>query len=235
MKKIRVLIVDDHRVVREGLAAILRTKEDIEVVGEAQDGREAVERARTLSPDVILMDISMPRMDGVEATRLIKKEHPRIGIVVLTVYEEEEHLYDLARLGAIGYLLKDSDSAQIVRAIKAIDRGESIVDPAVATKILTEFSRLAEGKKKRQKRSPHDLTQREIEVLQMIAEGKTNKEVANFFNLSEKTVKNHVRKIFQKLQVKDRTQAAIHGIRTGLIEIDTKKVYRGEVRVKKDG
>ena len=222
MNKVRVLIADDHQVVREGLSAILTTKEDIEVVGLAKDGVEAVEMTRTLLPDVVLMDISMPRMNGVEATREIKRENPHIGVVVLTMYAEEEHIFDLVKAGATGYLLKDADSSQIVKAIRAIAEGESLIQPSVASKILSEFSRLAERKGRKQGRLEHGLTDREITVLKLVAEGKTNKEIANALELSEKTVKNHVRNIFHKLHVYDRTQAAIHAIRKGLIELDPK-------------
>lgn len=222
MNKIRVLIADDHQVVREGLSAILKTKEDIEVVGVAKDGVEAVEKTRQLLPDVVLMDISMPRMNGVEATREIKRENPHIGVVVLTMYAEEEYIFDLVKAGATGYLLKDADSSQIVKAIRAISEGESLIHPSVASKILNEFSLLAEGKGRKPGRLEHDLTDREITVLKLVAEGKTNKEIANALELSEKTVKNHVRNIFHKLHVYDRTQAAIHAIRKGLIELDPK-------------
>jgi len=222
VNKIRVLIADDHQVVREGLSAILKTKEDVEVVGVAKDGVEAVEKARQLLPDVVLMDISMPRMNGVEATREIRRENPHIGVVVLTMYAEEEYIFDLVKAGATGYLLKDADSAQIVKAIRAISEGESLIHPSVASKILSEFSLLAEGKGRKPGRLEHDLTDREITVLKWVAEGKTNKEIANALDLSEKTVKNHVRNIFHKLHVYDRTQAAIHAIRKGLIELDPK-------------
>lgn len=222
MEKIKVLIADDHRVVREGLSAILKTKEEIEVVGEAQDGQEAVEKARALLPDVILMDVSMPRMGGVEATRIIKRELPHIGIVALTMYEEQQYIFDLVRAGATGYLLKDTDSAQIVSAIRAIYRGESLIHPSVASKILAEFSLLSQGKGKKRPWADHDLTEREITVLRLVADGKTNKEVANNLDLSEKTVKNHVRNIFHKLQVADRTQAAILAIRKGIIDLEPK-------------
>ena len=222
MNKIRVLIADDHQVVREGLSAILKTKEDVDVVGVAKDGMEAVEKARQLLPDVVLMDISMPRMNGVEATREIRRENPHIGVVVLTMYAEEEYIFDLVKAGATGYLLKDADSAQIVKAIRAIAEGESLIHPSVASKILNEFSLLAEGKGRKPGRLEHDLTDREITVLKRVAEGKTNKEIANALDLSEKTVKNHVRNIFHKLHVYDRTQAAIHAIRKGLIELDPK-------------
>lgn len=220
MERIKVLIVDDHRVVREGLVAILKSKENIMVVGEAQDGQEAVEKARALLPDVILMDVSMPRMNGVEATRLIKREFPHIGIAALTMYEEQQYIFDLVRAGATGYLLKDSDSSQIVAAIQAIYRGESLIHPSVASKILTEFSVMSQKKGKKASWVEHDLTEREITVLRLVADGKTNKEIAVSLDLSEKTVKNHVRNIFHKLQVYDRTQAAILAIRKGLIELE---------------
>jgi two-component system NarL family response regulator len=220
MERTKVLIVDDHRVVREGLSAILKSKENIDVLGEAQDGQEAVEKARSLVPDVILMDVSMPKMTGVEATRIIKREFPHIGIIALTMYEEQQYIFDLVRAGATGYLLKDSDSDQIVKAIQSVYRGESLIHPAVASKILAEFSLLAQKKGKKSGWVEHDLTDREITVLRLVADGKTNKEIANNLDLSEKTVKNHVRNIFHKLQVYDRTQAAILAIRKGLIELD---------------
>ncbi|MGH7254184.1 MAG: response regulator transcription factor, partial [Nitrospirales bacterium] len=193
MERIKVLIADDHKVVREGLAAILKSKENLVVVGEAQDGQEAVEKARTLMPDVILMDVSMPRMNGVEATRVIKREFPHVGIVALTMYEEQQYIFDLVRAGATGYLLKDTDSSQIVAAIRAIYRGESLIHPSVASKILAEFSEMSQKKGKKSSWVEHDLTEREITVLRLVADGKTNKEIANALDLSEKTVKNHVR------------------------------------------
>ncbi len=222
MERIKVLIADDHRVVREGLAAILKTKENIVIVGEAQDGQEAVEKARSLLPDVVLMDVSMPRMTGVEATRQLKREFPHMGIIALTMYDEQQYIFDLVRAGATGYLLKDTDSAQIVAAIRAVYRGESLIHPSVASKILAEFSLMSQKKGKKAAWVEHDLSEREITVLKLVAEGKTNKEIANVLDFSEKTVKNHVRNIFHKLQVYDRTQAAILAIRKGLIELEPK-------------
>lgn len=216
---IKVLIVDDHRVVREGISAILNIVDDIDVLGEAKDGQEAIEQARALLPDVVLIDISMPRMDGVEATRAIKREHPHMGIVALTMYEEEQYIYDMIRAGATGYLLKDTDSSELTKAIRAIYRGESLINPSVASKILSEFSQLSEGKGRRV-RADHDLTERELSVIRLLAEGKTNKEIANALNLSEKTVKNHVRNIFHKLHAYDRTHAAMLALRKGLIDLD---------------
>ncbi len=159
-------------------------------------------------------------MSGIEATRIIKREFPHVGIVALTMYEEQQYIFDLVRAGATGYLLKDTDTAQIVAAIRAIYHGESLIHPSVASKILAEFSLMAEGKGKKRSVVEHDLTEREITVLRLVAEGKTNKEIANDLDLSEKTVKNHVRNIFHKLHVYDRTQAAILAIRKGLIDLE---------------
>ncbi len=215
--KIRVIIADDHQVVREGLSAILNAREDIEVIAEAKNGLEAIEKARELKPDIILMDISMPKMNGVEATRRIKLEQPQIGIVVLTMYEEEEYIFDLIKAGVTGYMLKNSDSAQIIKAIRSTYQGESLIQPSVATKILNKFSQLSNSKAPAQ---PKELTDRELQVIKLVADGKTNKEIANILQISEKTVKNHVRNIFQKMEVDDRTQAAIYALKKGYIQLD---------------
>ncbi len=219
MEKIKVLIADDHGVVREGLMAMLQAIDVVDVVGEAKNGQDAVEQTRKLLPDVILMDLRMPCMDGVEATRLIKREFPHIGIIALTMNEEQQHVFDLVRAGATGYLLKDSDSSQIVDAIRAIARGDSLIHPSVAGKILAEFSLLAEDKAQTRSLVDHDLTEREITVLRLVASGQTNKEVANSLELSEKTIKNHLGNIFHKLHVYDRTQAAVLAIRRGIIPL----------------
>jgi two-component system NarL family response regulator len=219
MEKIKVLIADDHGVVREGLMAMLQAIDVVDVVGEAKNGQDAVEQTRKLLPDVILMDLRMPCMDGVEATRLIKREFPHIGIIALTMDEEQQHVFDLVRAGATGYLLKDSDSSQIVDAIRAIARGDSLIHPSVAGKILAEFSLLAEDKAQTRSLVDHDLTEREITVLRLVASGQTNKEVANSLELSEKTIKNHLGNIFHKLHVYDRTQAAVLAIRRGIIPL----------------
>jgi two-component system NarL family response regulator len=219
MEKIKVLIADDHGVVREGLMAMLQTIDVIDIVGEAKNGIDAVEKAKKLLPDVILMDLRMPFMNGVEATRQIKREFPHIGIIALTMDEEQEHIFDLVRAGATGYLLKDSASSQIVDAIRAIARGNSLIHPSVAKKILAEFSLIAGGKSKQHPLVDHDLTEREITVLRLVASGQTNKEVANSLALSEKTVKNHLANIFHKLHVYDRTQAAVLAIRRGIIPL----------------
>lgn len=219
MEKIKVLIADDHGVVREGLMAMLQTIEIIDVVGEAKHGMDAVEKTKRLLPDVILMDLRMPFMDGVEATRQIKREFPHIGVIALTMDDEQQHIFNLVRAGATGYLLKDSDSSQIVDAIQTIARGDSLIHPSVASKILAEFSLLAEDKAQTRSLVDHDLTEREITVLRLVASGQTNKEVANSLDLSEKTIKNHLGNIFHKLHVYDRTQAAVLAIRRGIIPL----------------
>jgi len=219
MKKIRVLIADDHRVVREGLGAILKTKRDMNVVGEAKNGLEAVQMAKKLKPEVILMDISMPEMNGVEATRIIKNDFPHIGIVALTMHDDDQTIFELVRSGINGYLLKDSESADIVKAIRSIYKGESVLHPFIAKKILEEFNREKIEQKEEKIGNRYGLTEREIDVLQRVATGKTNKEIAVDLGLSDKTIKNHVRKIFYKMKVDDRTKAAIQGIKDGIIEL----------------
>lgn len=219
-KKIRVLIADDHQVVREGLAAILNKRYDIEVFGFARDGIEAVSMARELKPDIVLMDISMPNMNGIEATHQIKKENPAIGVVILTMYEEEDYFFDLVRAGAAGFLLKDAGSSQIIEAIKAVSKGESILNPSIASKILSEFSKLSGTDEERKPlKNDEGLTKQELIILNLLAEGRTNKEIANKLGLSEKTVKNHLYKIFKKLKVKDRTKAVITAMQRGFLDM----------------
>ncbi|MFQ5580342.1 MAG: response regulator [Nitrospiria bacterium] len=220
MKKIKVLIADDHRVVREGLGAILKTKGDMNVVGEAVNGLEAVQMAKDLKPEVILMDISMPEMNGIEATRAIKKDFPHIGIVALTMHDDDQTIFDLVRSGINGYLLKDSESADIVKAVRSIYKGESVIHPFIAKKILEEFTQKRSEPKEKKAGNRYKLTDREIEVLQRVATGMTNKEIAVDLMLSDKTIKNHVRKIFYKMKVDDRTKAVIEGIKDGVIDLD---------------
>ncbi len=220
MKKVKLLIADDHRVVREGLGAILKTKEDIDLIGEATNGLEAVDMANTLHPDIILMDISMPKMNGIKATEMIKKKAPKIGIVALTMHDDDTTILDLVRAGVDGYLLKDADSAEIVKAILTVYRGESVIDPHITKKILGELTQKNPLQRDRRTENKYHLSDRELEVLQLVAQGKANKEIANDLELSEKTVKNHLRNIFTKMDVDDRTKAAIQGIQEGLIDLE---------------
>ncbi len=220
MTKIRILIADDHRVVREGLAAILKSRNDMDVVGEATNGFEVIEKTKELKPDVILMDISMPQMNGVEATRAIRKISPEIGIVVLTMHDDDATIFELVRTGVHGYLLKDADSSEIIKAIQSIYKGESVIHPAIARKILSEFSNLGSEQDKKAPRQVYNLSTREVDVLRRVAKGKTNKEIASELQLSEKTIKNHVRNIFHKMGVYDRTEAAMKGVQEGIIDLE---------------
>ncbi|TAJ99978.1 MAG: response regulator transcription factor [Candidatus Manganitrophaceae bacterium] len=220
MSRIRILIADDHRVVREGLAAILKSRSDMDVVGEATNGIEVIEKAKALKPDVILMDISMPQMNGVEATRSIRKLYPEIGIVVLTMHDDEATIFDLVRTGVHGYLLKDADSSEIIKAIQSIYKGESLIHPLIARKLLGEFPLLGRSRAKEAPRQTYNLSAREVDVLRRVAKGKTNKEIAGELRLSEKTIKNHVRNIFHKMSVYDRTEAAMKGVSEGIIDLE---------------
>ncbi len=221
MNKIRLLIADDHRVVREGLGAILKTKADIDLIGEAKNGLEVTRMAAAEKPDVILMDISMPKMNGIRATHLIKDLHPEIGIIALTMHDDDATIFELVQAGVDGYLLKDANSDEIVKAIMTVHRGESIIDPQITKKILGELTQkrpLRRAKKTHQNK--YHLSEREIGVLRKVAAGKSNKEIANELHLSEKTIKNHLHNIFAKMKVDDRTKAAMKGLQEGIINLE---------------
>jgi DNA-binding NarL/FixJ family response regulator len=207
---LRLLLVDDHALVREGVAGLLTTEPDMEIVGEAEDGIEALEKARATMPDVILMDIEMPNCDGLEATRLIKQEMPYVKIVMLTVHDADERLFEAIRSGAQGYLLKNIGATELVSMLRGMERGEAPISRTMATRILDEFSQ--------QDDKGHDLlTPREREVLQWVARGKTNREIADALVISENTVKNHMRNILSKLHLSNRAQAMTYALRKGLV------------------
>jgi two-component system nitrate/nitrite response regulator NarL len=210
MEKIRVLLADDHALFRRGLASLLEHREDVEVVGEASTGEEAVERARELMPDVILMDVRMPGAGGLEATRRLKEEMPYLKILILTVSEDEEDLFAAMKGGAQGYLLKNIDPDELVASIHQVQRGEAPLAPSMAAKILREFSGPSA------KPGPA-LTARERQVLELVARGDANKEIARHLGIAENTVKNHLRNILEKLHLQNRVQAAMYAIREGLI------------------
>jgi two-component system nitrate/nitrite response regulator NarL len=210
MDAIRVLLADDHALFRRGLASLLANREDIEVVGEAASGDEAVERARELMPDVILMDVRMPGGGGLEATRRLKEEMPYVKIVILTVSEDEEDLFAALKGGAQGYLLKNIDPEDLIACIHQVQRGEAPLAPSMATKILREFGSAAP-------RPGPVLTQRERQVLELVARGDANKEIARALQISENTVKNHLRNILEKLHLQNRVQAVMYALREGLI------------------
>ena len=216
MKAIRVLLADDHAIFRDGLRAILDRQKDIVVVGEAGDGVEAVKKAAELAPDIVLMDINMPVMDGVRASRLITAQDQGVGIIILTMYREDEYVFEAIKAGAQGYVVKDARAREVLKAIRAVHRGEALIDPATATKLLEEFRRLAEG----QRKELFDLNEQEIEILRLVAQGATNKEIAEAIHFSEQTIKNKLSIIFQKLHVNNRAEAAASAIREGLISTD---------------
>jgi len=214
---IKVLIVDDHALLREGLAKILSLDEDLEIIGEAGRGEEAVNLARRLNPDVVLMDINMPGLNGIEATKLIKAELPRIGIIALTIHDDEEYIFELVRAGVSGYVLKDIQPERLIAAIKDVAQGKSVIHPDITAKLLGEFNRLS--KRKARPTSFDDLTERELDVLELIAKGMANRDIAQRLFISEKTVKNHITNIFRKLNVDDRTQAALYAIKNKLVNL----------------
>lgn len=215
MSKIRVYIADDHTLFREGLRQLLEMEADIEVVGEAADGLEAVAGVPKLSPDVVLMDINMPVVNGVAAITQILEGAPDTGIIVLTMYRQDQYVFDAMRAGARGYLLKDAKPSDLIFAIRAVARGASMVDPRLTTTVLKEFRRLANQVEADQ--GLGGLTQRELEILRLLALGLSNKEIAHRLCLAEKTVKNYLSIIFQKLELNDRVQAAIYALRHGLL------------------
>ena len=213
----RVLLVDDHAMFRRGLASLMEGRLDLQVVGEASDGFEAVEKARTLKPDLVLMDIRMPRCDGLRATRLLKQENPQLRIVMLTVSDEDEDLFCALKAGAQGYLLKDMSPEVLFEMLRQAAQGESPLSPAVATRILREF-RHTYLKEQPAAGGPASLSAREREILGMIVEGADNTQIAERLVISEGTVKNHVHNILAKLQLKSRAQAAAYAIQEGLVD-----------------
>lgn len=212
---IRVALADDHTLFRQGLRQLLELEPDMEVVGEAINGIQAQELARTAKPDVFLIDINMPLVDGVSATREIVRENPGIGVIVLTMYPEDGYVIRAVTAGARGYLLKDADSARVVDAVRTVAAGHSQIDPGMTTKLLQEFRRIAQTTG--QETALGGLTQREIELLRLIASGRSNKEIAHELSLAESTVKNKLSILFHKLDAKDRTQAAIYAMSHGLL------------------
>ena len=208
---IRILIVDDHSVVRQGLRMFLRLDPELEIVGEAANGAEALRLARELQPDVVLMDLLMPVMDGVTATAAIRRELPQTEVIALTSVLEDSSVFGAVRAGAIGYLLKDTEADELRRAIKAAAAGQVQLSPEAAMRLMREV---------RAPENPDELTERETEVLCLLAQGLSNKEIARELTIGEKTVKTHVSNILSKLNVPSRTQAALYAVRTGLVSID---------------
>jgi DNA-binding NarL/FixJ family response regulator len=218
MSEIRVLLVDDQQLVREGLRVLLDMVTDLRVVGEASDGHEAVELAQRLEPDVVLMDVRMPGLDGVAATRSMRSACPEVKVIILTTFDDDEYVFEGLRAGAAGYLLKDVPSEQLTEAIRAAARGEAFIHPAVTRKVVAEFARLTEREHTRREQPlPEPLSGRELEVLALLAEGLSNREISERLFISTGTAKNHVSSILGKLDVRDRTQAILRAQELGLL------------------
>jgi DNA-binding NarL/FixJ family response regulator len=214
---LRILLVDDHVLFRKGVAALLTRRQSMQVVGEAGDGIEAINAAREILPDIILMDIEMPRCNGLEATRRIKREMPHVKIVILTVSDDDKNLFEAIKSGAQGYLLKDLEPYQLYDMLESISSGEAPLSGVVAAKILKEFSQPS-AQSSDESGIAENLTAREIDILQLVVEGMTNKEIASTLTISENTVKIHLRNILDKLHLQNRIQAAVYAVRQGLVE-----------------
>jgi NarL family two-component system response regulator LiaR len=218
LETIRILIADDHAFVREGTRRILEQEPDLEVVAEAGDGEEAVKLACDLKPDVALVDVAMPRIDGIEATRRIKAQCPAVAVLVLSAYDDDQFVFGLLEAGAAGYLLKSVRGQEIVDAIRAVHAGESVLHPSVARKVLNRFAGVSG--KPRDRKSLDLLTEREMDVLKLVTKGLSNKDIAEGLCLSVRTVQGHLANIFNKLRVSSRTEAVVHALKEGWVTLD---------------
>jgi len=214
METIKVLVVDDHAVVRDGLSGMLGMQEDLTVVGEAENGLEAVGKAEELQPDVILMDLRMPQLDGVGAVGRIQAENPQIKVIILTTYDSDEYVFQAIKAGAKGYILKDASRDELVDAVRAVHRGASPLHPKVITRVLDRLARLS-----RQHSGDEVLSDREVEVLRLVSQGATNKEIAASLSITNGTARSHVANILRKLSAKDRTEAVIKAAQRGVINL----------------
>jgi DNA-binding NarL/FixJ family response regulator len=228
---IRVLIADDQAVFRRGLYVVLGTEDNIEVVAEAENGEEAIAKAEELAPDVVLMDVRMPRVNGIEAARQIRDISPTTKILMLTVSDEEDDLYEAIKAGANGYLLKEISVEEVAEAIRAVAQGQSLISPSMASKLLNEFNALAKRAEERSQYPAPTLTTRELDVLRQVARGMSNREIADKLFISENTVKNHVRNILEKLHLHSRMEAVIYAVRERLLDLkgaeESRPVGRG--------
>ncbi len=221
--KIHVLVADDQDLIRRGLTMMLQLEDDIQIVGQAGDGQSAIQLAQQYKPDVVLMDIKMPRVNGIQATRAITQSLPQTQVVILTTYDTNDLVFDAIRAGAQAYLLKESSEAEVLEVIRAVHRGESHIDPNIARKVMDEFRRVSVPRisaKTDDKLPMEQLTERETEILSLIANGNTNKDIAKTLYLTEGTVKNYVSKVMAKLHINDRTQLAIKALKTGMAKLD---------------
>ena len=214
---IRLLIVDDQRLMREGLRTLLELEDGFEIAGEAQDGQAALEAFAALEPDVVLMDIRMPGMDGVEATRRICADWPAARVIILTTFDDDANVFEGLRAGAVGYLLKDLSGQELAEAVRTVFKGGALIEPMVARRVMAEFARLHPPARSLDEGLAEPLSERELDILKLVSTGFSNREIANKLSLSEGTVKNYVTNILQKIGVRDRTQAALRGRELGLI------------------
>jgi two-component system NarL family response regulator len=213
------MIADDHALFRRGLLMVLKQEPDIDVVGEAGDGQEAVQKAQELMPDVVLMDVRMPRRSGIEATSQIKDLLPHVKILMLTISDDEADLYDAIKAGASGYLLKEISIDEVAEAVRSVYAGQSRLSPSMASKLLTEFAAMSKRADERQQLPAPSLTDREMEVLTLVARGMNNRDIAKELFISENTVKNHIRNILEKLHLHSRMEAVVYAVREKLLEI----------------
>jgi DNA-binding NarL/FixJ family response regulator len=219
VEPVRVLIVDDHALFRRGLQMVLEGETDIDVVGEAGDGQEAIERAESTTPDVVLMDVRMPKQSGIEATRTIKDTLPSTKILMLTISDEEADLYEAIKAGASGYLLKEISIEEVADAVRAVHAGQSLISPSMASKLLNEFAAMVKRRDERAQVPGPRLTSRELEVLKLVAKGLNNRDIGQELFISENTVKNHVRNILEKLHLHSRMEAVVYAVREKLLDI----------------
>ena len=217
---IRVLIVDDHALFRRGLIQVLQFEDGIEVVGEAEDGEDAIAKAEEHAPDVLLMDVRMPRVSGIEATRRLAETMPTMKILMLTVSDEEDDLYEAIKAGATGYLLKEISIEEVADAVRAVMQGQTLISPSMASKLIAEFANLSKVASQRSSVPAPRLTDRELDVLRLVAQGLTNREVAEQLYIAENTVKNHVRNILEKLHLHSRMEAVIYAVKERLLDLD---------------
>ena len=218
-ERIRLIIADDHELFRRGLRMVLEDEADIEVVGEAGDGEDAVKLASDLVPDVVVMDVRMPGLSGIDATQRIKEELPHIAILMLTISDEEDDLYEAIKAGASGYLLKEISIDEIGNAVRSVYGGQSLISPSMASKLLNEFASMVKKEEEKQHVPVPRLTPREMEVLQHVAQGMNNREIAKALFISENTVKNHVRNILEKLHLHSRMEAVVYAVHEKMLEI----------------
>lgn len=215
MDQIRLLLADDHTVLRQGIAQVLESQADMTVVAQAGNGREAVELAKLHRPTVALLDINMPELDGVEATRQITTALPGTGVIILTMYRRDDYIFEAIKAGANGYLLKEVELSELFRAIRSVAQGEAVIDAAIAGRVMAELRATGEPAKSHQ---DEPLAERDIEILRLLAQGHSNQEIADRLSISEKTVRNRLSLVFQRLHLKNRTEAALYAMRQGLVE-----------------